>query len=152
MLAGSCFQEGFDSWRRIIAGGGELKKRAVLFINAAAEVGGYVARGLDASAAADALTDLALAHGLLAHFGADGLERIISEAFVEGRQLNAREALGPTSSGSPAATGGRGQLNPAFSRWLMGYPPAWDACAATATPSSRRSPPRSSPSISRAGE
>jgi hypothetical protein len=75
------FQEGFDSWRRILAGGADLQKRAVLFINCAAEVGGFVARGLDASAAADALADLAQAHGLLAHFGADGLEKIISEAF-----------------------------------------------------------------------
>jgi hypothetical protein len=81
MLADGRFDEGFNSWRRIIAGGGDLQKRAILFINAAAEVGGYVARGLDASAAADALTDLALAHGLVAHFGVDGLERIIAEAF-----------------------------------------------------------------------
>ena len=50
-----------------------------------------------------------------------------------------RQAHGTTLSGSPAATTKPGQLNPAFSRWLMGYPPAWDACAATATPSSRRS-------------
>jgi hypothetical protein len=47
--------------------------------------------------------------------------------------------LGPIFSGSPAEMAKPGQLNPAFSRWLMGYPPAWDACAGTATPSSRRS-------------
>ena len=46
---------------------------------------------------------------------------------------------GQTAIGSPAATENHGQLNPAHSRWLMGLPPAWDACAPTATPSSRKS-------------
>jgi hypothetical protein len=32
---------------------------------------------------------------------------------------------GPISSGSPAQTESRGQLNPTFSLWLMGYPPEW---------------------------
>jgi len=45
---------------------------------------------------------------------------------------------GLTAIGSPAATEKPGQLNPAHSRWLMGYPAEWDACAPTVMPSSRK--------------
>jgi hypothetical protein len=48
------------------------------------------------------------------------------------------EAVGQPPSGFPAPTEKRGALNPALSRWLMGYPAEWDACADTATPSSRK--------------
>ncbi len=44
---------------------------------------------------------------------------------------------GKTLSGFPAQTESKGQLNPAFSLWLMGYPPAWLNCAPQATRSRR---------------
>ena len=40
---------------------------------------------------------------------------------------------------SNVSTGKRGQLSPAFSLWLMGFPVAWALCAEAATPSSRKS-------------
>lgn len=46
-------------------------------------------------------------------------------------------------TGSTAAMESGGQLSPTHSRWLMGYPPAWDVCADMAMPLSRKSARRS---------
>lgn len=48
-------------------------------------------------------------------------------------------AFGGLLTGSSAKMESGGPLNPTHSRWLMGFPPEWDACAATEMPSSRKS-------------
>jgi hypothetical protein len=56
-------------------------------------------------------------------------------------------ASGQTATGGTGAMASTGQLDPAYSRWLMGVPPAWDGFACTAMQSvSRRRPSLSAPS------
>lgn len=63
-------------------------------------------------------------------------------AHPKGKTLPMLLALASHGSTDPMASGA--PLNPAFPRWLMGYPPAWDDCAVLAMPSIRGRRPRSS--------
>lgn len=56
-----------------------------------------------------------------------------------GNACLAWDARGAITTSSPAGTENRGALNPAHSRWLMGYPVEWDSCGATAMQSCRKS-------------
>jgi hypothetical protein len=57
----------------------------------------------------------------------------------KGEQLNNQVIhQGPALIGSSAEIAAVARLNPAHARWLMRLPPVWDACAVTATPSTRK--------------
>ena len=71
------YSEGFASWRKVLATV-PPEARAAVFANAANDVAGYVAKGLDRVIAADELVDMATAHGL---HDADEVQQIITEAF-----------------------------------------------------------------------
>ena len=53
------------------------------------------------------------------------------KGWQNGLCTNAMSTLGPTSNGFPASTESGGQLAPAFSMWLQGFPPEWLLVAPT---------------------
>ncbi len=70
-------------------------------------------------------------------WGSEEMMRRRSER-PEGKPLS-KQVIGTMSNGSPAPTEKRGQLNPAFSCWLMGFRDVWLSCVDWETPSSRKS-------------
>ena len=75
------FREGFASWRRMLAAVKDIERRGAVFENAVEEVAGYVVKGLDKVQAVDRLHEMALGHGLIGHWGEDGLQARIAHGF-----------------------------------------------------------------------
>lgn len=82
--------------------------------------------------------------------GGDILSKVPVNGLL-GRQVHLSPS-GPTTTSSAAPTEKRGALNPAHSRWLLGFPPEWDDCGVTAMQSIRTSRRNSSKRSSKAIE
>jgi hypothetical protein len=83
------------------------------------------------------------------HKGAAVSDEVFDRHKAAGAQRNLRDYVlsiapvrltgsGEVLTGSSAGTRSSGRLSPEHSRWLMGLPAEWDACADTAMRSSRR--------------
>jgi len=79
----------------------------------------------------------------MAHEARLGYQRRMGDAKGSQKSLTTEATdalgLGENVTGLQEQTEKPGALNPEFVCWLMGFPPEWDACAPTATPSSRKS-------------
>ena len=65
---------------------------------------------------------------------------LVKRGFPDSHGSHESPLLGMPATGSTASTENRGQLSPAHSRWLQGYPAEWDSCGVTAMQSCRSSP------------
>jgi hypothetical protein len=81
------YNEGFQQWRKTLAGLADIDEKAKAFESAADDISRFVARGLDHITATEWLTELATAHGLFVEFNADDMQAIISEAIERGQRV-----------------------------------------------------------------
>ena len=74
------YTEGIDTWRKVLASV-PVDARLVTYERAVSDVAGFVARGLDRVAAADALHEIALTYGVIELLSEDEVQAIISDRF-----------------------------------------------------------------------
>lgn len=110
--------------------------------------GGHPSADLDKSRLEDQAGSVLPLSGWATHVGQDASNTAGPSQFERNSHpLNVQAVLaahGMDSTSSPVQTAKRGVLNPAHSRWLMGFPAVWDSCGVTAMRSCLKKPQSSS--------
>ena len=75
------FARRFDEWRKLIATVPQLDDRVNMFTRAAHDMAECITNGLDKTAIADELNEIAVSFGFMANPGADDVQTIIADAF-----------------------------------------------------------------------